>query len=136
MTPYQRLGISYNYTPTEGWLNKFSVQLAQQKVSQQANSNQYGTSTNPYPDYNIIIQKRLYKTEQKHYQIDVSLIANEVAGKFARHQLSGGLGYHWGKLENRNQEVNYNAYSKKQHNVNLLFNNLLLVKLGTLIYKI
>lgn len=31
ITPYQRLGISYNYTPTESWLNKFSVQLAQQK---------------------------------------------------------------------------------------------------------
>lgn len=107
ITPYQRFGLSYNYTPTESWLNKFSVQLAQQKVSQQANSNQYGVSPQ---DYNIITDKRLYKTEQKHYQLDVSFIANEIAGKFAHHQLSGGLGYHWGKLENRNQE--YGAYSR------------------------
>uniref|UniRef100_Q0I351 Transferrin binding protein A n=1 Tax=Histophilus somni (strain 129Pt) TaxID=205914 RepID=Q0I351_HISS1 len=107
ITPYQRFGLSYNYTPTESWLNKFSVQLAQQKVSQQANSNQYGVSPQ---DYNIITDKRLYKTEQKHHQLDVSFIANEIAGKFAHHQLSGGLGYHWGKLENRNQE--YGAYSR------------------------
>ncbi|MFD0966322.1 TonB-dependent hemoglobin/transferrin/lactoferrin family receptor [Seminibacterium arietis] len=112
VTPYQRIGIVYDYTPTKSWLNKFSVQLAQQKVSQEANSNQYGTWTGKdHADYNIVTEQRLYKTEQKHHQLDFSFISNEVDSYIAHHQLQGGFGYHWGKLENKNQEYKYSAYS-------------------------
>lgn len=112
-TPYKRLGVNYEYTPAESWLNKFSVQLAEQQVSQQANSNQYGTWTGNNPDYDIVTSQRIYQTDQKHHQLDFSLISNELKTATLRHQFQGGFGYHWGRLENKNLEYSYNAYSKK-----------------------
>lgn len=112
-TPYSRKGINYEYTPVESWVNKFTVQLAEQKVSQRANSNQYGTWTGNNPDYDIVTSQRIYQTDQKHHQLDFSLISNELKTATLRHQFQGGFGYHWGRLENKNLEYSYNAYSKK-----------------------
>lgn len=115
ITPYQRYGVQYEYTPESEWLRKFSMQYAEQKVRQSSRSDQYGTSVwkNYAPDYQLVTKARHYQTEQIRKQLDLSadLYEKEILG--LSHTFSVGLGGHLGDFSNKNKEVNYSAYSNK-----------------------
>lgn len=116
-TPYKRYGVIYEYTPENRWINKLHLQFTQQKVSQKANSLQYGTSIktsyNPNPDWNLVTDTRQYEFEQRRTQWDVAIRTTNFDLFSTSHSLDLGAGFHTGKLSNQNLESKYSAYSNK-----------------------
>lgn len=117
ITPYKRYGILYEYTPDSDWLNLARLQITRQKVQQQAESRQFGTSVKrkitenySWPDtWHTVEEIRSYNFLQTRTQFDFSLNTKELDLFSTSHAFDFGLGFHQGKLSNYNKE--WKAYN-------------------------
>ncbi len=120
--PYSRIGLIYEYTPSNhDYLNYLKVQLAKQKVIQQAKGYQYGVGASfpDFPDWiatwNKIDTERNNTITQKRWQLDTKFISNDFNINNTEHVLSGGAGIYFGSLdtENSKRTLTYNPASEK-----------------------